>query len=107
VRLVDNVQLTSLTKSATDDRRDISQLMVVDNSAPEDPALASVSSESSERQIGILQDGEWEVVEALDRRFCYKHGGHEWLLQVADAWLKPDDFKISDALHKWQFLKLA
>jgi len=33
-------------------------------------------------------------------RFCFDHGQNEWLLGTPDRWMRPGDFKVSEAEAK-------
>ncbi|KAF7502348.1 hypothetical protein GJ744_006002 [Endocarpon pusillum] len=58
-------------------------------------------------EVGIPNEGNWEIVAAYESRFCFKHGQREWLLRTADRWMRPSDFigevkeKLESKLHKY------
>ncbi|KAK5404405.1 hypothetical protein LTR06_009552 [Exophiala xenobiotica] len=47
--------------------------------------------------IGLPPSGFWDHDAAYEQRFCYEHGGFEYLLAPADRWMSPGDFDIPDA----------
>lgn len=51
-------------------------------------------------RIGIPADQQWGWVSVCERKICYIHGEHEWLLLFADRWMRPSDFNIGKAETK-------
>jgi hypothetical protein len=37
-------------------------------------------------------DGDWDLIESYERRFCIEHEEDEWLLRYADRWIYFSDF---------------
>jgi hypothetical protein len=50
--------------------------------------------------IGIPKQGNWELIGACQDRFCFEHGQKEWLLHIADRWMRPSDFEVREAETK-------
>jgi hypothetical protein len=47
--------------------------------------------------VGVPQDGKWDLVNTHECRFCIQHEEDEWLLESVRRWMYPSDFNISGA----------
>jgi hypothetical protein len=47
--------------------------------------------------VGVPQDGKWDLVNAHEFRFCVQHEEDEWLLESDRRWMYPNDFNTSGA----------
>ena len=59
--------------------------------------------------VGVPNEGKWDIVAAYEPRFCFQHGQTEWLLRCTDRWMRPSDFnfgevqeKLENKLHKYE-----
>jgi hypothetical protein len=50
--------------------------------------------------VGIPNEGKWNLTNAYEFRFCFEHGQQEWLLQCADRWMRPSEFNVYEAKAK-------
>jgi hypothetical protein len=50
--------------------------------------------------VGIPDEGKWDLIKACESRYCFEHGQKEWLLQCTDRWMCPSDFNVFQAKTK-------
>lgn len=51
-------------------------------------------------QVGMPEDGHWEVERALGVRLCPIHAQREWLLEAKDTFVRPEEFNLVNALAR-------
>ena len=54
--------------------------------------------------IGPPLDGHWDHDAAYDRRYCFQHGEHEYLLGTPANWISPTDFRLSAAGERLEIM---
>jgi hypothetical protein len=50
--------------------------------------------------VGIPNEGKWDLINAYKFRFCFEHKQKEWLILYADRWIRPSDFSVHEAKTK-------
>jgi hypothetical protein len=62
-------------------------------------SIATVETTLGFDEIGLPQNGSWEWESVLEKRFCFDHREHEFLMQYKDRWMRPSDFRSPKAWY--------
>jgi hypothetical protein len=57
----------------------------------------ALPSSINPQDVGVPNDGKWDVIAAHEARFCFQHGEDEWLLECENKWMDSSDFDIPGA----------
>lgn len=78
-------------------------------SAATPPVVVETPLRSSRNQedVGVPKDGKWDLVAAHEHRFCFQHRFVEWLLEYAERWMYPSDFKVRGAEDSEEEISVA
>ena len=64
---------------------------------PPQPRRKSGRQQINPEDVGLPNDGKWDLIAAHESRFCFQHEEDEWLLESKNKWMDPSDFNIPGA----------